>query len=383
MLTPVNLLVLTALAGVLMLFVLGSLVRSRIGGIRECIWANGLMAVSLLTFVAQTRWAWVGIITSNLLLAVSMCLLFSGVRRFWGLPVPWAMLVAAVSVTMTVLGVFYFIWPSLAVRVVAVSLLHGALCAWMAVTVLRVRPRLRPAYSYRFTFLIAAFASIGHALRAGVYAFVGVSGASLLDSTSMWNIAFLTVGVLVMPGLTLGMIMMIHDRMLDEREREADTDFLTSVLNRKAWWHSAESMLERALRSGQPMTLLMVDLDRFKQINDLHGHPIGDGVLKHFAQLSRAVLRAQDHLGRIGGEEFAVLLPGLPLGPADVAANRLLDVVHGTPYLHGRQALTYTFSGGLAQWRRGESLQALVQRADAALYMSKAGGRNRVTASQA
>ncbi|KAG0924645.1 hypothetical protein G6F31_019044 [Rhizopus arrhizus] len=128
---------------------------------------------------------------------------------------------------------------------------------------------------------------------------------------SVWNIAYLTLGVLVMPCLTLGTIMIIHDRMLADREHEANTDFLTGLMSRKAWWMQAERYCAQALRTRRPLTLLLLYIDHFKGINDTHGHAAGDAVLRHFGLLAGATLRTGDHVGRVGGEEFSVLVPDM------------------------------------------------------------------------
>jgi diguanylate cyclase (GGDEF)-like protein len=381
MLTPINLLIITALASVQILFVLGSLVRSRIPGIRYCVASNVVAPVSVMMLSTQA-WApaYVGVVLANFLVALAMGLLVVSVCRFLGIAAPLRSLAAGICLATLGVYVFYFVWPSVSARVVVVSILHSLMCGWIALSVHRARPRERPAYAYIYTLLVAAGASLGHAMRAFIYAVKTDSASVLVLSHQWWNIGYLTIGVLVMPGLTLGMIMMIHDRMLAEREKEADVDFLTGVANRKAWWRMAENMLAAAQRSGQPVCLLMLDIDRFKHINDRYGHPMGDAVLKHFTTLCAAVLRAEDHLGRLGGEEFGVLFTGLSLPASSVASRRLIEAVRSTPYSQGKHVVLYTFSAGLAQWQAGETLQTLVQRADAALYVSKAGGRNRITA---
>ena len=122
---------------------------------------------------------------------------------------------------------------------------------------------------------------------------------ALLEATT-WNVVFLTLGLLTLPCLMLGTIMIIHDRMLAEREQEANTDFLTGLLSRKAWWLQAERYCAQALRTRRPLTLLLLDIDHFKRINDLHGHAVGDAVLRHFGLLAIATLRSSDHAGRVG-----------------------------------------------------------------------------------
>ena len=164
---------------------------------------------------------------------------------------------------------------------------------------------------------------------------------ALLEATT-WNVVFLTLGLLTLPCLMLGTIMIIHDRMLAEREQEANTDFLTGLLSRKAWWLQAERYCAQALRTRRPLTLLLLDIDHFKRINDLHGHAVGDAVLRHFGLLAIATLRSSDHAGRVGGEEFAVMFPDSRGEAVMEVAGRLLESVRRTPCGHGGGAISYT-----------------------------------------
>jgi diguanylate cyclase (GGDEF)-like protein len=145
----------------------------------------------------------------------------------------------------------------------------------------------------------------------------------------------------------------------------ASTDALTGLPNRRAW----ESRLEQTLLDGEPVMLAMLDLDRFKDYNDTNGHPVGDRLLRETAAAWREALRVGDFLARVGGEEFALLLPAGAEQDAAAVVERLRERV---PY-------GQTCSAGVVTRRGGESGQSLMARADAALYESKTGGRDRVT----
>jgi diguanylate cyclase (GGDEF)-like protein len=148
------------------------------------------------------------------------------------------------------------------------------------------------------------------------------------------------------------------------------TDPLTGVSNRRHILELAEQALHERARHGTPMSIALLDIDHFKQVNDSHGHQAGDEVLRAFARQYRAHLRPRDGVGRIGGEEFMLLLPGADLPTATAIVERLREAMPATPS-------GCTFSGGLAAPRRGEGVDALLQRADAALYAAKRAGRNR------
>ncbi len=160
---------------------------------------------------------------------------------------------------------------------------------------------------------------------------------------------------------------------------EAHTDVLTGAANRRHFLERAEDMLRAAQRQGEPLALLMFDLDHFKSINDLLGHAAGDAVLKHFAHCARDVMRERDLFGRIGGEEFAALLFDSGRDAALAVAQRLLQHVRGHPASVGGQPVAYTVSVGVTAAESGgvDKLDTLLDRADRALYRAKSGGRDR------
>jgi len=379
MIAPVNLLLIAGLAGVLSLCVLGSLARSGMAGIRETILANLLTLLAFFTFGLQTTAAplWLSVIVPNSAIALALCSYYTGVRRLMGLGVPrHLMTLGCLAALGVLLGYTYVDWQ-VGPRIVAMSLLQMGFLLAVAFTVQRNMPTHRSRYSYRFVWSVAMVSAAICAVRAGAHLLHLVPPQTLLEP-SVWNIAYLTLGVLVMPCLTLGTIMVIHDRMLADRENEANTDFLTGLMSRKAWWMQAERYCAQALRMRRPLTLLLLDIDHFKAINDTHGHAAGDAVLRHFGLLATATLRTGDHVGRVGGEEFGVLFPDMRGDAVMEVAGRLLDSVHRTPCSHGGSTISYTFSAGIAEWLPGESLQVFFEKADRKLYAAKSAGRNRI-----
>lgn len=174
-------------------------------------------------------------------------------------------------------------------------------------------------------------------------------------------------------------------KALEERlERQALTDPLTGLGNRRALEDQAAMEIARAERSGAPLSLVIVDLDHFKRINDTYGHDVGDVVLQAFAKLARQVLRDGDVLCRMGGEEFAVLLPDTHREQALRVAERLREAVATIPVQVGEDVtedgtLAYTASLGVTLVCAGETtLKPAIKRADQGLYAAKETGRNRV-----
>lgn len=168
-------------------------------------------------------------------------------------------------------------------------------------------------------------------------------------------------------------------RQKEYAELLARTDALTGLANRRAFDEAAEQEVQRAQRYNTPLALVMTDLDCFKAINDRHGHHVGDQVLQHFARILSESVRHIDLVGRWGGEEFAILMPGTDLEEAVQAAERMRQaVLNAAPPLQ-HAACAYTASFGVAAFRtETPTMVSLLGRADAALYRAKENGRNRV-----
>lgn len=379
MIAPVHLLSIAVLTGVLSLCVLGSLARSGMAGIRETIRANLLTLLAFFLFGLQATEAprWASILLPNMLISLALCAYYTGVRRLLGQRVPRRLMGVACAAAWLALVGYTYLDSQVAPRIVAMSTLQMGFMFAVAVAVARGVPANRSRYSYYFVWSVAMISGLTCALRSILFA-TGVAQADFLLQPTTWNIVFMTLGVLAMPCLTLGTIMIIHDRMLADREHEASTDFLTGLMSRKAWWLQAERYCAQALRTRRPLSLLLLDIDHFKRINDTHGHAAGDAVLRHFGLLATATLRTGDHLGRVGGEEFSVLFADMRSDAVLEVAQRLLDSVRRTPCAHGGSTIAYTFSAGVVDWLPGENLQAFFERADRMLYAAKQAGRNRV-----
>lgn len=165
----------------------------------------------------------------------------------------------------------------------------------------------------------------------------------------------------------------------DAAEQAARTDALTGVSSRRAFAEAAEAEMQRALRYRSELSLLMMDLDHFKVVNDTHGHVTGDAVLVSFAQTVQQLVRKVDLVARLGGEEFVVLLPNITAEQATALAERIREAVYNSHLLVDGKPLQFSVSIGVAQFDRRElSLTGWLARADAALYRAKALGRNRV-----
>ena len=156
-------------------------------------------------------------------------------------------------------------------------------------------------------------------------------------------------------------------------------DHLTGIANRRAFFEAAEIELTRWRRQPRPLSLLLLDADHFKAVNDQYGHPAGDAVLRDLAATLSASFREVDVVARVGGEEFAVLLPSTAVAGALAVANRALAAISARLVEFDGVRIAYTVSGGVAAMDEGVTgLDALMKRADEALYVAKKAGRNRI-----
>jgi diguanylate cyclase (GGDEF)-like protein len=208
-----------------------------------------------------------------------------------------------------------------------------------------------------------------------------------VDDRTFWNL------VKVSHRFSINLLQLLARRMRDsnmnlrrvtllgrELQRDAQVDPLTTLFNRRWWDEKFPRLVERAQRSAQTLSLLVVDIDHFKQYNDQYGHIAGDIVLKQVGKTLLDNLRSMDHAARFGGEEFVIALPMTDQVGALVAAERLRTAVEGSAIeaTDGEHLPAVTVSIGVAVLVGSESAQDLFARADAALYRAKGGGRDRV-----
>ncbi|WJD60830.1 GGDEF domain-containing protein [Pseudomonas kurunegalensis] len=200
--------------------------------------------------------------------------------------------------------------------------------------------------------------------------------------------ARLGIAMLVLGPLVVACVSQANRSLMARLAHQATIDHLTGVLTRSAFTRRANALLDSRQQHAQalPLTLMMLDIDHFKSINDAHGHAVGDQVLRQFASTLQDQLHNDELLARLGGEEFVVILPGLAPERAKFTAERLRRAVQDLHVVQADQRLQITVSIGLAGCdadRPAPSLDALLASADQALYRAKAHGRNRVEQAEA
>jgi diguanylate cyclase (GGDEF)-like protein len=309
--------------------------------------------------------------TSAVLLTAEAILRRSG-KRF-GLRADAAMLIAVLG------GLWYFasVAPNTLVRVYIQNFGYGVILLLAALRLAHLR---RGAWGDRALFwMLFAFAL--HFFPRTILT-IGLSApatASAFGASLFWAALHLSLAVLG-AGLALAILAAALSDVIEDLRRERDVDGLTGILNRQGFESRAAAIIAEAGRGS--CTLIACDLDHFKQINDRHGHASGDAVLTVFGKLLRLSARATDLVGRLGGEEFAVLLAGATREGAVEFAERLRVELSQAAFEFLPADGRVTASLGIAELRQGESLSQLLARADRRLYRAKAAGRNRTVAGE-
>jgi diguanylate cyclase (GGDEF)-like protein len=279
------------------------------------------------------------------------------------------------------ISIFFWVKPNITARIVIYSSFSAiilARCAWTLFT--HGAPKLHP--SYRFTASIFGIYSALLLLRM-LCTLLSPHPQLFANDWGAWLLLF-TATMLPIAG-TFGIFMMTNARLTHELQLTeeglrtmATTDSLTGTLNRRSFIEMALHEQFRAKRANFPMTLIMIDIDHYKKINDKYGHQIGDYMLCVITDTLRLHLRACDLLARWGGEEFLILLPDADSDDSRVVAERLRDAIATLTIPVATGTASVTISLGCTAWLSDEDFDLAMTRADLALYQAKDQGRNRV-----
>ena len=318
------------------------------------------------------------IVVGNLMLSSVFVGMIAAVYQFQGRPVRWPLLLAPPLLVLVFVSVFIDNFPA---RVSFVGLVIGLQAVWALLAALSHRH----ATVGRGQWLLVAGLLL-EAVVLGVRALVAISthseATNILQSSALQTLTFLATFSVVLVS-SVGFVFMSRDRADENNRVLAALDALTGVANRRSLIAALDRDVARAQRMREPMALMMVDIDHFKDVNDRYGHPAGDRVLCSVVNVLRQRVRAQDLVGRYGGEEFMVLLPDTGLVGAEQLARELCKAVEesrcpadGVP----GPGIAVTVSIGVFGGRleSGDSWDMLIAAADRALYQAKNNGRNRV-----
>jgi len=321
---------------------------------------------------------WAGFWLANALVLAGFMAVRRGVELFAGRPradleqgVTWVLTMAALALALRG-GMSWLV----------VTITSAGLCVVMLRASWTVLRHLAGEFGPR----VAAGCALPFALIGGVFGVRGVIATVLpqaighsVHADNAVNVG--TTMVFMVGGLLLqfGLLALVIARLLLQLRHQSEHDELTGLLNRRAIVQRLREEAQRLGRYGQPYSVLSIDVDHFKRINDRFGHPAGDAVLREMGRVLRQVGRTVDHVARSGGEEFWMLVPSTGVEGALQMAERLRRAVSEMCVTTPRGEIRLTVSIGVAVAERGgEPLESLMQRLDAALYRAKQGGRDRV-----
>lgn len=283
---------------------------------------------------------------------------------------------------------------------VALSLLSALFTAWYPV--LGIRTALAPGVAFlamshiavvllryseppRLAAVVSAVIHLLFGLTQGAAAAIALSLNDQNVEVLKQLYAMVNFGLMptLFVALGISVIFLLATDLSRRLHAQALRDELTGVNNRRGFMTATESLWAHCDRRSEPLTILLADIDYFKHVNDEYGHSFGDKALQHFARVMADSVRAEDVLGRIGGEEFAVTMGEMTREEAQTVAARIRSELFDRPVINGSNKVWLRASFGIAQREEGDGIDSLLKRSDIALYAAKAGGRDRAIISEA
>lgn len=334
--------------------------------------APALITASTLLFAARGSLPdELSVVVANLLLLAGLACFEIGTRIFAGRPWsprPWVVLFAFCALP---LYFYAIVIPHYPIRLALMGAVWTGIYLSMTRTLLRYTT---PGLAARLTVTVLMLNILVLLLRVATASMADRSETIITPSTI--QTLYVATNAIMFMGLAVGLILLAAERLRSEFEYLATHDTLTQVMTRRVFMDACALEMERCRRHGRPMALLLLDIDHFKQVNDEHGHQVGDRVLVDFTRRIQPVLRRMDLLARLGGEEFVVLLPDTEGPDAMAVAQRILSCV-AEPADKSLPAITTSM--GVVVWRADDQeVDDLLVRADRALYQAKSEGRNRI-----
>jgi diguanylate cyclase (GGDEF)-like protein len=283
----------------------------------------------------------------------------------------------AIPIIVIVLGIssyYTIIENNLPIRFLLSSLVSGLFFMAGAIYLLRDSFNTSP---FRHLFGVTLFAhGLFNTLR---YALFSNQVRAILDAISIAPTDLILYEQLMITSLLpLGVVLLTNEVISLKLRKYAEHDSLTNLYNRRIFLECLHKNKSRAIRMKTPLSLLVLDIDNFKAINDSYGHLAGDQVLIDFAKNIQENLRKEDVIGRMGGEEFAIFLPNISEEAAITFAERLRSIIEAKPVSTSKGVINYTISIGITNIESQTSIEQAMDAADSAMYEAKRSGRNRV-----
>jgi diguanylate cyclase len=317
------------------------------------------------------------IVLGSALVATGLALQFTGIQSFKSRRVnKWLAIVFVCVVTLQAFW-FEYVTPNVGLRSVVNSLLLALGCAACAsVLFTHNKPRLKAVCW--FTGLSFALLSAVLFVRAVLIGQSFISDYGLYLPVPINQAVFLACCILQL-SISFGFLLMLNHQLVAEIETVASKDILTGASNRRQFEDEFERLLSKSKRRDETLSVMLIDVDNFKSINDNYGHPSGDEVLRRLTNIAISSIRTEDYFARYGGDEFCVLLPSVSTDDVLKVANRLLEAFAAATFVFGGEVIKGSISIGVSESSMvGLDATRLIEAADQALYKAKQDGRNRV-----
>ncbi len=379
MVTSAVILVITCLVALIMsgvLFVISRNYPKNIHGLRQWYQSSFILALAIPLFLARNVIPDLfSIVLANLMILICFMMMNLGTRKFAGVHSRDnnKLLFLFIWSYILLFAWFTYMQPNITMRVVCISLFTTVVSVDQLILALKKLPDTTGR-----SMLIVALAGVilTRVARLGSLALGYDHPTSLFDS-SISQMIFLATPAIMIPLATISYIMLATEKLHQNLEFMNHHDDLTGCFNKKTGIQELEKEVKRARRYNHKFSIMMIDMDNFKSINDTYGHLEGDKVLVDFAQKAITAIRATDQLSRFGGDEFLIILPNTSINEAKLSSER----IHAAS--KHSSARPWSVSIGIAEWQgSNDSLDALLTRADKSLYLSKKLGKNQTQIDQ-
>jgi diguanylate cyclase (GGDEF)-like protein len=361
-----------AMSGILL--IIAQTYPKSIRGLREWSVVGVLIALCFPLFIARDHIPDLfSIVLANLMLLVAFMMMNIGSRKFAGAPPRFdrKLLLLFVLAFVTLFIWFTYVQPDIRVRVAIQAVFTLAVILDQLILVLKALPGTAGRHILVFSLVIMIGSRV---IRLGALALGFDLPTGVFDASAL-QLVYLAIPSLTIPLGTISFIMLASEKLRHDLEFISRHDGLTECLNKNAAMEELKREIAHASRHGSKLSIMLFDLDNFKDINDTYGHLEGDKILVDFSKRAKATLRGSDQITRFGGDEFMAILPDTDLKQALLVANRFHEAGKES------QPIAWSVSIGISVWLdQDDSMDALLTRADQALYRSKALGRNQTQA---
>jgi diguanylate cyclase (GGDEF)-like protein len=337
-------------------------------GVGAALLANLCVAVGIMLRLFEDRLpGFLTIILSNILLLAGTGLFYIALSQFTGFTYSKAFVIGVIATVLSFLVYFTYWQDDIGRRIIAHSLGSVAI----AVIVINQLWRIQKT-TLRFSAILMLVSFLFH----GIFLILRTVSIILNPPTDPFSLSPVQSATYLLSFAlsffwSMGFILMVSQRLRNDLMEVATIDVLTRIPNRRATQAFLEKELSRAQRNQSEFSVLLIDIDNFKQVNDRWGHSVGDDVLVKTAGIFQSIVRKQDWIGRWGGEEFLMILPGSPYCDAESLAERVRSEIASSEYSYGVESFGITVSIGVACAKPSDQIDEILKKADQALYRAK------------